>query len=351
MNLMYYRKFLLPLNGFYAFAVSIRNILYDKGILKSRRLNKPVISVGNISVGGSGKTPFVMFLVDKLIRDGKKPAVLSMGYKRFTEELIISHPMKGVKPDVQLTGDEPALISSRFPNVPVAVHRDRFFSGSFLLQSEDVDVLILDDGFQNRDLYRDVDFVLTDYSLSDLTERYLPSGNLRDSRWRLKEADILVLTSHSRFSRDDVDNRKLSMLGDIRVCGVSFEPESFVDFLGMEHPFDEFIGRKVVAFCGIARPEKFFNSLKLLGIIPSSSLKFPDHHWYDDYDIDEIFSGDPDVVGLTTEKDAVRIFMNEELNMNEEVRRIYALREKGVLNFGEEEIEVLLSMIRREIDV
>ncbi|MGC8596003.1 MAG: tetraacyldisaccharide 4'-kinase [Candidatus Kryptoniota bacterium] len=347
---MTFRKFLMPFDVIYGFAVGVRNVLYDRRILKSKRLNKPVISVGNINVGGSGKTPFVLFLVDKLINAGFKPAVLSRGYKRFTEDLIVTCPAIGMTADVQLTGDEPALISMRFPSVPVAVHRDRFLSGSYLLKSEEVDVFVLDDGFQDRELYRDFDFVLTDYSLSDLTERYLPSGNLRDSRRRLKDADVIVLTSHSRFSIADVDSEELSKLEDARVCGVSFVPEVIVDFSGREHHFYEFNDKKVVAFCGIAKPESFFKSLRLIGIIPASTFEFSDHHWYDDYDIDEIFKGEEDVLALTTEKDAVRIYMNEELSVREEVKRLYALRERCVVNFGGEEIDNLISKVRSKSD-
>ncbi len=350
MNLTTYRKLLSPFDVVYGLAVGARNMLYDSGVLKSKKLGKPVVSVGSINVGGSGKTPFVMFLIDKLINAGFKPAVLSRGYKRFTEDLIVLYAERDMMPDVQLTGDEPALISRRFPSVPVAVHRDRFFSGNFLLKSEVIDVFVLDDGFQNRELYRDFDFVLTDYSLSDLTEKYLPSGNLRDSRRRLKDADVIVLTSHSHFSIADIDAQKLSRLGDVRVCGVSFEPDVIVDFFDRKHPFHEFSDKKVIAFCGIARPWTFFQSLAHIGITPVSTIGFPDHHWYDDYDIDEIFNGETDIVALTTEKDAVRIYMNEELNAREEVKQIYALRERSVLNFGEEEINGVLSMIRSNSD-
>jgi len=334
------RNILLPLSALYGGIISIRNFSYDKNLLKSKKLPVPVISVGNISVGGSGKTPFVMYLIEKILSLGKKPAVLSRGYKRMTDKLVISCPEKGYEADVRMLGDEPALISQNFPSVPVAVEKNRHHAGLFVLEKFSPDIFILDDGFQNRELHRDVDFVLLKSSLKDIKDNYLPAGNLRDSKKRIYQAGIIILTSHGDWNIPG--NNFVENYQNIPLAGVCFLPFDIVDRTGKSYPLEMMAGKAVASFCGIANPEQFFSTLENLGAKIVNKKVFRDHHWFDEYDIDEIFGGDEDLIAVTTAKDAVRIFQDEELAEKEEIKRIYALREKAMVQFGEENIDYIL---------
>ncbi len=337
------RNILLPFSMLYGGIISLRNFGYDNHLFKIKRLPLPVISVGNISVGGSGKTPFVMYLIEKVLSLAKMPAVLSRGYKRMTNELVVSCPEKGLEADVRMLGDEPALISHNFPNVPVAVQKDRHQAGLAVLQKFDVDVFILDDGSQNRELHRDVDFVLVRSSLEDLEDNYLPAGNLRDSKSRISQADIIVLTSHGDWNIPGKDFVKDYQ--SIPLAGISFLPCDLVDHDGQSHPLEMIAGKTIAAFSGIANPEQFFHGIESLNARIKNRKLFRDHYWFDEYDLDEIFGGEEDLIAITTSKDAARIFLDEELAEKDEVKRIYALREKGMVNFGEEHIENVLTRI------
>ncbi len=339
------RNILLPFSALYGGGVAVRNYGYDSGILRAKKLPVPVVSVGNISVGGSGKTPFVMLLVEKLLASGKKPAVLSRGYKRLTEKLVIACPDRGSEADVRMLGDEPALISANFPEVPVAVLADRHRAGLAVLERFGADVFILDDGLQNRELHRDLDFVLMKQSLYDLEDSYLPAGNLRDSKRRIRQADLIVLTAHSVFPAAGNYAERLSKYSGAPVAGVSFVVSDLLDHAGVHHSLDMLHNKEVVAVCGIANPQQFFDGAGLLGGNVVSRKSFRDHHWYDEYDIDEIFEGNEDIVAITTAKDAVRIFQDEELSQLDDVKRIYAVNEKAVVNFGEEHIDSALGRV------
>ncbi len=344
-----WRNILLPFSLAYGGIVSVRNFGYDSGLLGVKKLPAPVISVGNITVGGSGKTPFVMYLVGKLLLLGKKPAILSRGYKRMTDDLVIACPECGYVPDVQVIGDEPALISRKFPQVPVAVHADRHRAGMAVLQQFGADVFVLDDGMQNRELHRDIDFVLLKHSLYDLSDSYLPAGNLRDSKRRIKQADVIILTAHTRVSDDGEYSEVQRRYPEIPVAGINFVASELLDRAGSLVSLDILRNKDVVAFCGIANAEQFFENVDNIAGKAVSRKTFRDHHWYDEYDIDEIFGGNEDRIAVTTSKDAVRIFSDEELSQINEIRQIYALDEKAVVDFGEEHIDGALNRVFRRV--
>ncbi len=339
------RNILLPFSALYGGAVFIRNLGYDNGMFKVRKLPVPVVSVGNISVGGSGKTPFTMFLVEKLLAMGKRPAVLSRGYKRLTNELVVSCPGRGDDPDVQMIGDEPALISMYYPDVPVAVHADRHRAGLEVLSKYGADVFVLDDGLQNRELHRDLDFVLLRYQLPELADFYLPAGDLRDSKRRMRQADVLVVTAHGAAEMTAAAFDRLGRYSGAPVAGVNYFATDLFDCTGTHYSFDSVRGKRVVAFCGIANAERFFDGVDALLDGTAARKKFRDHHWYDEYDLDEIFEGEDDIVAVTTAKDAVRIFQDEELSKVDEARRIFAVGENTAVNFGEAHIDDALNGI------
>ena len=337
-----FKAILLPFSALYGGIVSVRNYGFDAGFFKVKKLPRPVVSVGNISVGGSGKTPFVMLVLERLLAMGKRPAVLTRGYKRLTDELVVACPQRGSDPDVQMLGDEPALISMKFPDVPVAVNADRHRAGEVVINEFGADIFVLDDGLQNRELHRDVDFVLMNRSLYDLRDSYLPAGNLRDSRSRIKEADVVVLTAHgaSDFERDY--DQLLGKYSNAPVAGVNFVASDLSNHAGNHYPLDFLREKKVAAFCGVAHPERFFENISQLCAGVVSRRHFPDHHWYDEYDLDSVFEGEDEIIAVTTAKDAVRIFQDEELKQLDDIGRLYSLNEKAIIEFGGEQLEKAL---------
>ncbi len=336
---------MLPVSALYGGAVAVRNFSYDRGLLKVRKLPALVVSVGNISVGGSGKTPFAMYLADKLLLLGKRPAVLSRGYKRLTDELVVACPEKGYQADAETMGDEPMLISHRLPQIPVAVHADRYRAGMAVLERFGADVFILDDGLQYRELHRDLDFVLMNHALSDLNDTYLPTGNLRDSKRRLMQADVVVLTAHTSFAAGADRTSILARYTGAPVSGISFVASDLSDHAGVRVAVETLRDKEVVGFCGIANAGPFHETLNDIAGKTVPLKGFRDHHWYDEYDIDEVFEGNDERIAVTTAKDAARIFGNEEFAEMDEMRRIYSLNEKAVVNFGAEHIDKALSEV------
>ncbi|QNI33231.1 tetraacyldisaccharide 4'-kinase [Alloacidobacterium dinghuense] len=282
------RRLLFPLNPIYAAAVGAKNAAFDKGLVRARRLLWSVISVGNISVGGSGKTPFVIALARLLKQHGVYVDVLSRGYGRNSDAVEQVDPTG----DVERFGDEPVLIAQS-ANVPVYVGARRYAAG---LLAENIlgnkGIHLLDDGFQHRRLARAVDIVVM--HRSDLQEKLLPSGNLRESLGSLHRASVLVLRE------EDVDLEQ-----ELKRRGI----EKPVWFVKRSIILPENLG-KAVAFCGIGRPDEFFHSLqKLEGKIVARST-FGDHHRYSEGDVQQLIrmaQAQRAEAFLTTEKDLVRL--------------------------------------------
>jgi tetraacyldisaccharide 4'-kinase len=275
-----------PLSGIYAAAVGLRNSLYDRRLLAPRPLQGPVISVGNLSTGGSGKTPFVILLGELLQTRGIKFDVLSRGYGRNTRGVLLVDP-GGIAPDF---GDEPLLISRRL-QVPVVVGEDRYAAGRFAEQQFGQQFHLLDDGFQHRQLARDFDIVLV--TPDDARDRLLPAGRLREPLRALKRADAVVLTS-----------------------GASAESFPLSDKIvwrarrGIVTRISQPVPTRPVVFCGIARPQNFLLQLRTAGIDPVAEAFFRDHHAYTEKDVRELVQirrrSDADGF-ITTEKDAVNL--------------------------------------------
>jgi tetraacyldisaccharide 4'-kinase len=277
-----------PLTGLYGAATALRNTLFDRGVLSSRRLEQPVVSVGNLSVGGSGKTPFVIALGELLQARGIRFDVLSRGYGRKTRGVLVVET-DGNAADF---GDEPLLIARRL-GVPVIVGESRDDAGRVAEQKFHPQLHILDDGFQHRSLVRDFDIVLM--TERDFDDRMLPSGRLREPLSSLQRADAIVLPR-------DFSARNLAI-------------ESFI----RQGKFIWRVQREIVVpaapvapivFCGIARPQQFFAQVRAAGITPAAEVEFRDHHAYNRSDIERLLAmrGKLGAGGfLTTEKDAVNL--------------------------------------------
>ena len=282
-----------PFTGLYGAAAALRNTLFDRGMLSSRRLEQPVVSVGNLSVGGSGKTPFVIALGELLKARGVRFDVLSRGYGRKTRGVLVVET-NGNSSDF---GDEPLLIARRL-GVPVIVGESRYDAGRFAEQKFHSQLHILDDGFQHRSLARDFDIVLM--TERDFDDRLLPSGRLREPLSSLQRTDAIVLPQDfpgKNFSVHDLTIASLARRGKL-IWRMKRE------FAAPGAP------AAPIVFCGIARPHQFFAQVRGAGITPAAEVEFSDHHPYDGRDIERLLAMRGKLGGggfLTTEKDAVNL--------------------------------------------
>jgi tetraacyldisaccharide 4'-kinase len=262
--------------------VQTKNSLYDRGVLKSHGLSAPVISVGNLSVGGSGKTPFVILLGELLKQRGILFDVLSRGYGRKTRG-VLAVDTAGSPRDF---GDEPLLIAQRL-GCPVIVGESRYEAGLFAEKKFGSQLHILDDGFQHRSLARDFDIVLI--TPEDVGDQLLPAGRLREPFSSLRRADAVVLTG-------DIEPRNLVLPRHV------WRVKRSVDISGApERP---------VVFCGIAKPQKFVEQIRAAGVHPAAEKFYRDHHAYTSSDVGELrtLRDRYDASGfITTEKDAINL--------------------------------------------
>jgi tetraacyldisaccharide 4'-kinase len=271
------------LSSIFGAGVRARNALYDRGIVRTRRLRGPVVSVGNLSVGGSGKTPFVLVLGELLTARGVKFDILSRGYGRRTHGVARVDP-GGLPRDF---GDEPLLLARRL-SVPVIVGEDRYEAGMFAEKSFGPQLHLLDDGFQHRALARDFDIVLV--TPEDARDCLLPAGRLREQVTSLSRADAVVLTSGASPESFPLNGKLLwRVRRGISVTNVPARP---------------------VVFCGIARPQSFLLQLRTAGIEPVAQALFRDHHAYTERDIQDLLKlrqqGGAEGF-VTTEKDAINL--------------------------------------------
>jgi tetraacyldisaccharide 4'-kinase len=288
------RLLLEPLATIYGAAVAAKNLAYQQQWLKVRRLSWPVVSIGNLSVGGSGKTPLVIRLAELLKAEGLNVDVLSRGYGRASRTTEKVDP----RGDAGRFGDEPLLIARR-AGVPVFVAASRYAAGllaeSHEFHEQASSVHLLDDGLQHRRLARDAEIVIV--HRSDFADRLLPAGRLREPLAALRRADFIVLRDE-----DAEFERKLRLLG-------STAPIWWM-CRSLQLPRELAAAQRPLAFCGIARPQEFLVSLKSAGCVPVKSIAFADHHRYTVADTQKLIqtaSGLRADAFVTTEKDAVRL--------------------------------------------
>ena len=301
---VYSLPFLIPLSAIYRGISLLHRCLYSSGFLTTRRLPRPVVSVGNLTTGGGGKTPLTMWLAEKLMASGVKVAVLTRGYGRIHGGLRIVEE-RDTWEDV---GDEPVLMASKIKGATVAVAKDRFSAGNRVLEINDVDLFLLDDGFQHFSLDRDLNIVVVDGHRRFGNGRLLPAGILREPMSRLKDADLIVVTKAQQADPefDGLLNRYSTapvFWADYRPMGLS-SVDSGESTSKLDRPEGAF-----VAFCGIAGPEGFRDTLARAGIEVKELLTFPDHHPYSVSDTKKIQEAAlrTAAIGLvTTEKDAAR---------------------------------------------
>jgi tetraacyldisaccharide 4'-kinase len=319
------RRLLWPLTPLYAAAVTLKNTAYDRGWRKAEQLQWPVVSVGNISVGGSGKTPLVIHLAEVFKRRGLYVDVLSRGYGRSSDIVEQVDPAGSAR----RFGDEPLLIAQA-AGVPVYVGASRYAAGLLAEKRHSGSgIHLLDDGMQHRQLARSADIAVV--HRGDLKETLLPAGNLREPLSSLRRASIVALRD------EDTD-----LEAQLRQRGIS-APIWWID-RAIQAP--QHTGRPLV-FCGIARPEEFFTSLQDNGIAAAATHAFRDHHDYSETDMRQLIQMarrvDADSF-LTTEKDFVRL-LPEQRQMLSSAAPLHAV--KLVVHVRNEAvaIEQLLSLL------
>lgn len=293
----------------------MRNRLFDIGVLQPVKLSVPVISVGNIALGGTGKTPFVLYLADLVrgIRRGRplKVAILSRGYRgRGGEPLWVSDGRR-ILSDPYRAGDEPVMMAQAASGAVILVDRKRSRAGELAIAEGKAEVILLDDGFQHRWLHRDLDIVLLNAQDPLGKGLLFPAGYLREPVESLKRAHIIVL---SKVTRDeDLLNRcqRLSQAFHKEVVASRFKPKAWIK-VGEANPLklDAVKGKKVCAFAGIAFPESFFKMLEGFGAEVVAAIPLPDHCGYPKYILDKIagiyMRSRADWL-VTTMKDAVKL--------------------------------------------
>lgn len=303
------RTLLLPLAAFYTRFMCTRAALYRRGTLRPRRLPGKVISIGNLSIGGTGKTPLVLWLARRLQQRGIKVAVLSRGYGRVERKPRVLHSRRPV--GVEEVGDEPLMLARHLADVPVGVGADRFRVGELVAGKFHPEVFLLDDGFQHLRLARDVDIVLLDSSDPFGGGYALPAGRLRESPAALARADMVVLTRlRTSFCNASklVENVRLYN-PQVSIFGARTRLEGLYDATTHKQvSLDISRQQPVFAFCGIGNDAAFWQDVREWGFKLAGRASFRDHHRYTVEDFEHIIR-QADRVGaralLTTEKDVV----------------------------------------------
>jgi len=295
--------------GLYGIAVRARAAAYDRGALAARRLPVPCVSVGNLSVGGTGKTPLVAWVVEQLLAAGALPAVVSRGY-RGSERGPARVPATGGAADAARFGDEPALLAARFPQVPVVVGRDRHAAGMLAAKGAGATVVVADDAFQHRRLARDLDIVVIDAARGLGNGRMLPAGPLRETPAALARAGAVVLNRVGAAAQADRLRSSLARLAPRAILA-----ESELVFAGWRQARDGAAaelppGTGVYAFCGIGNPASFRRTLEGQGLRILGWEAFRDHHPYRAGELERLARAAAAAgagAAVTTAKDAVRI--------------------------------------------
>lgn len=332
---LFIKSFLFAISIFYGGLVKLREALYKNGVLRSKRLPCPVVSIGNITVGGTGKTPMTLHVTELIRRFGYQVAIVSRGYKGKAEKTVgIVHDGRKICLDPDQAGDEPFMMAKRLRFVPVVVGKDRFKAGMLAVKEFNPDVVLLDDGFQHLRLYRDIDFVLLDFNSPFGNGNLLPRGIMREPASSLSRADALILTRSDSISRaikakhlDKIMyfSQKLPVYKAFHAPYIYKVVKSAGDIedvaLSKSTGWDSEIikGRKVFAFSGIARNEDFKHTVEGFGCDVSGFAGFPDHHAYTDEDINTILQSARDAgaeIVCTTEKDYARIEQRKNWSMD-----------------------------------
>lgn len=317
----YLRIALLPFVAVYFALVKIRTLFFEKNVFKSRHISAKVVSVGNITVGGSGKTPLVIFLANLLKRENKKVGVLSRGYRRRTSGYQLVSDGEKVFASVDQAGDE-MFHTVNECKIPAAVSENRYKGAKRLVKETGINVVLLDDGFQHRWIYRDVDILIFEQGFlnetSFLNHFLLPTGNLREPFEAVKRAHLVVI-NRKFSSKTGIPEGLKKYFDDKPVFTSYYKAIGFVDMTRKtEYGIEEFKEQKSLVIAGIAKPASFLNILSQTKVDTQNKLIFVDHKDYSLKDIQKIrkkFYVTNSYSVVTTQKDAVKLLKySEELD-------------------------------------
>jgi tetraacyldisaccharide 4'-kinase len=342
-NMIIIRILLIPFSILYSFIILLRNFFYSRNIFKIHTVSIPVISVGNISTGGTGKSPFVIFLSEYFMGLGKKPAIISRGYKGKSDKEEIVFDGKNIVCTSDKCGDEPMMIAESLSHLKkefyLSTGSNRAETAKNIINKFNTDVFILDDAFQHRRIHRNVDVVLVDaeeMGKNKFANTFpLPAGNLRECFYNLKRADIII--QNNKFSDFEILKKLNKFNKDIFI--LKYSVKGFYNINSEEFSIK---GKDVCAFAGIAKRFSFFNNLKDKCNL-TNKISFGDHHSYTSKDIELITkNASKDTIFITTEKDFVKIkefkdfikdfnvlFMKIELNLSESEKFFTLIQNKS----------------------
>jgi tetraacyldisaccharide 4'-kinase len=312
-----FRKLVLAplclLSFFYGLGISVRVFLYGRGICKSHSLPCRVVSVGNITLGGTGKTPLVCLLSEIIKARGYRVAILSRGYKgNFPGPFALVTDGERILMEAKQVGDEPYLLAEKLKGIPVIVGKERWLSGKYAVDQFRTEILILDDGFQHLPLKRDLNLLLIDSS-SPFGNGYLfPRGTLREPLKQILRADAVILTKVGQSANITMIKQNLKkILKGLPIFQLDYAAgEIRLYQKKTSSPPETLKGKKILAFSGLAKPESFQKTLLSLGAEIVECKTFPDHYWYNEKDAAKLWIKAAQLrvdALVTTEKDLVRM--------------------------------------------
>jgi tetraacyldisaccharide 4'-kinase len=306
------RLLLGALTGGYRGLLGAREWLYERGVLASRAVGCPVVSVGNLTVGGTGKTPAVELAAQTLTDLGHRPAVVSRGYRRQSRGVQIVADTASIRVDPEEAGDEPFLLARRLPGVPVVVGTNRYEAARLARERFGVTAVVLDDGFQHRTLAKDLEIVMIRARQPWGNGRLLPAGPLREPLAALARATLIVAAG----AAGPTDLAEVGATAAVHAPGVPVLGARYVPVECWEadrmrgQPLGALGGARLLAFAGIAAPGAFETTLADLGVAVVEMVPFADHHWYEPEDLQRLeqraLAGQAGGL-VTTEKDWVRL--------------------------------------------
>ena len=357
------------ISAIYKFVVQTRLFLYETGIYRRFPLGVQIISVGNVTVGGTGKTPLVEKLARELQEKGRHVAILSRGYRKkektFGEKLKEKFSGKGHTPprivsdgknlllDSEMSGDEPYMLATNLNDVVVLVDKDRVKSGRYAVKHFGCDTLILDDGFQYQKLKHRLDLVLVDRTNPFGNGNVLPRGILREPAKNIKRAKFICITKAPKGTDTTTLRKRIRELNsEAGIMECNHEPTTLVEaFTRIAHPLTDLQGKKIIALSGIASPLSFENSLEALGATIIKRKRYADHHRFSQQEIIDIVleakEAGADAI-ITTEKDAVRMTRIDKCSVPVYFVRIEVCFSAGIDEFNRCINEITLTNLREK---
>jgi tetraacyldisaccharide 4'-kinase len=303
---------LAALSAAYRLALAVRERAYHWGLLRTGRLPCPVISIGNITLGGSGKTPMAELVVRCLRELGAAPAVVSRGYGRATRGVHVVADRAGVKLEPRAAGDEPVLLAEQLPGVPVVVGESRLDAARVATERCGATAIVLDDGFQHRTLYKDLEIVVVNGRTPWGNNRLFPQGMLREPLSALRRGDLVVVTNPPDAAAVERTIRTIRQHNERAQVLTAVYEVTDAHEAGSARREDAggLAGRHLLAFAGLGSPRGFAETLATAGVRVAGLVEYPDHYWFTERDLGDL-EAQARAIGaeglITTEKDWVRL--------------------------------------------